>query len=503
MSDKKNIDRLFQEKLKNFETTPKDAVWENIHNRLHKDKRKRRFIIPIWWKLAGVAAVLALSFTAGNLMFNISTEENTNNTVVDSNETSNSAEENISEEKLKNDIDFEAIVSEDKDHSKIVNEDSNNKNRLNNKTGEEANSNATISDSKTENNTIVNSNNKTDAVVKNSRSNASPLNKTALTKHKDAVVKNNLNLPQLHRNTIDHKKRKSEIGAGLKGSQNETQNAVAKTAIPEDKTLKAEENTDEKQEDLIENAIAEANTTNEEEKEEDKLNRWSISPNVAPVYFNTLGKGSSIDHQFVNNTKEGEVNMSYGVGGTYALNKKLKIRAGINKLDLGYSTNDVIAFNGVGSRATEGNIKFKDNAMTFLSTESLSYASVPEIVNTNIKGSLDQRFGFVEVPLELEYTVIDKKVGINVIGGFSTMFLTKNEVYSVLEGDRRLIGEATNINDTSYSANFGLGINYNISKKIKVNLEPTFKYQINTFTNSSGDFQPYFIGVYTGLSYKF
>jgi hypothetical protein len=76
-------------------------------------------------------------------------------------------------------------------------------------------------------------------------------------------------------------------------------------------------------------------------------------------------------------------------------------------------------------------------------------------------------------------------------------------VYSTLSGDKSLLGEASNINSTSYSANFGLGLNYNVSEKIKINLEPTFKYQINTFRNTSGDFQPYFIGIYTGLSYKF
>ena len=30
MSDKKHIDRLFQEGFKDFEATPSDAVWENI-----------------------------------------------------------------------------------------------------------------------------------------------------------------------------------------------------------------------------------------------------------------------------------------------------------------------------------------------------------------------------------------------------------------------------------------------------------------------------------------
>ena len=66
-----------------------------------------------------------------------------------------------------------------------------------------------------------------------------------------------------------------------------------------------------------------------------------------------------------------------------------------------------------------------------------------------------------------------------------------------------LIGEANNINSTSYSANFGLGLDYSLSKQWNINLEPQFKYQLNTFNNTSGNFRPFFIGVYTGLSFKF
>ena len=35
--------------------------------------------------------------------------------------------------------------------------------------------------------------------------------------------------------------------------------------------------------------------------------------------------------------------MSYGIGGSYAINDRLKVRAGINKVDMGYNTNNVIA----------------------------------------------------------------------------------------------------------------------------------------------------------------
>ena len=61
MSDKKHIDRLFQEQFKNFEATPNEEVWNNIEQRLHGNKRKRR-VIPIWWQYGGVAALLMLFF---------------------------------------------------------------------------------------------------------------------------------------------------------------------------------------------------------------------------------------------------------------------------------------------------------------------------------------------------------------------------------------------------------------------------------------------------------
>ncbi|WP_273568743.1 hypothetical protein [Maribacter halichondriae] len=46
---KKNLDKLFQEKFKDFSEIPDEKVWENISASL--DKKNRRRVIPIWWKL--------------------------------------------------------------------------------------------------------------------------------------------------------------------------------------------------------------------------------------------------------------------------------------------------------------------------------------------------------------------------------------------------------------------------------------------------------------------
>jgi hypothetical protein len=529
MSDKKHIDRLFQEKLKDFEATPNDIVWEKIHGRLHEEKRKRR-IIPLWWKLTGVAALLALLFTVGIHLTSNDIDSKTTNSVVDtekqlpnkSNEVIIPDSENSSQsdskylDDIQNQIDRSSnVATENGSNSEDVTND-NYKETSNNKSDTNRFNQKTTAVSESNKNGIAVNKDKSDSNVDGSQEklnkdrilNGYPKdNKTSNTKN--AVVnvsKNDEN--KSNQDNIENKLEKLEIDKLINDSKNDTDSKVTNTSEKIENIISEEKKEDTEKDKSIEEAIAEATTEDEKEKEK-KLNRWNISPNVAPVYFNSLGKGSSIDAQFVDNSKSSEINMSYGVGGSYALNDRLKVRAGINKVQMGYDTNNVIAFRSIDSisnaRGKLKNVSMNNSAqnMTFISAESLNRNNTPEIINSKLQGSLTQRFGFIEVPLEVEYALINNKLGVNVIGGFSTLIVDKNDIYSVIDGTETRIGEANNINNLSYSANFGLGVNYNISEKIKINVEPTFKYQINTFNNSSGDFQPYFIGVYTGLSYKF
>jgi hypothetical protein len=64
------------------------------------------------------------------------------------------------------------------------------------------------------------------------------------------------------------------------------------------------------------------------------------------------------------------------------------------------------------------------------------------------------------------------------------------------------LGEAHNLNNISFSTNIGMGIDYNISPRFQWNLEPIFKYQLNTFSNTPG-VKPYNFGIYSGFSFKF
>ena len=103
----------------------------------------------------------------------------------------------------------------------------------------------------------------------------------------------------------------------------------------------------------------------------------------------------------------------------------------------------------------------------------------------------------------MTYKILDKKIGIEVIGGMSTLVLNKNNISLVSNGSEMVIGEANNLNNIHFSSNVGLGFNYNFLKSFQFNFQPVFKYQINTFNSNSGNFKPYIVGLYSGISFSF
>lgn len=175
-------------------------------------------------------------------------------------------------------------------------------------------------------------------------------------------------------------------------------------------------------------------------------------------------------------------------------------------MNLSFDTDDVIVYQNVSNNPPIGvrNINFSqinNQSVNIISSDDLYLQSSNLGVLNN--SALSQRISYYEVPLEVEYAIIDKRFSLNVIGGVSTFFLNDNELVSEFDGYKTKIGEANNINNISFTSNFGIGLYYDFSQHVQLNIEPTFKYQINAYNNTSGDFNPYIIGLYSGLSYKF
>ena len=511
MSDKKHIDRLFQEKLKNFEATPDKAVWDKINSQLNQKKDDRK-VIPIWWKLTGVAAGLILLLTVGNLVFNDS--DSTTNVVetetVDSNNTKANQKNNAIVNGGENE-NLEENTDESSDKSILNNDEviqpktSNQKNSIVKSDAPETQKNSIKSKSNQTNYQNKKAKNTTNYLVNTQKQDVSNPN-TSIEKP-SSEIKNTLEKTSLNQDVKKEVLVENQTGESIITEKNISESVINKK---EEQLVSVDENQlviEKEKTPLTDDVIASNEDIIEEEKE--IINRWQINPNIAPVYFNGFGKGSTIHEELVKNEKSGDINMSYGVNVSYAVNDKLSIKSGVNRVNLGYNTNDIIIYENVTGNNNNTdlfrNIKPKQNLpqLSFVSGNEFGFVQSPSIVPDETNSLLKQEMTFYEIPLEVKYKLSDKKLGFSLLGGFSTFILNDNKVSYELRGENTELGEASNINDISYSANIGFGLDYNLSKQINLNLDPMFKYQIKTFNNTSGDFKPYFIGIYSGINIKF
>ncbi|MBT8271701.1 MAG: hypothetical protein KJO25_06630 [Bacteroidia bacterium] len=508
MSEKQNIDKLFRDKLDDFEATPSSSVWDNISGKLNKDSRERK-VIPLWFKIAGIAGIIVILISLGSLVLNSNNDEQPPQPVVETesgveNETDTSKDVNGEETSVNSEILKEIADSEEENlpENARAEQDAISESVQGQSRSEEKRANQIITDKPS----LINDEN---ATVSGSDKNDAP-DSSALKKRSDAVV-NNENQPVNEDSSVnrDQNIEKKQAEAILSDEKSEETEQLAQIDETKTEDVKVNEVENAEVKDDLEEAIAEQQEEESElDEPEEKGDKWRIAPNIAPVYFGSIGKGSAIDDQFVNNSLSGEINMSYGILASYEISDKLRVRSGINRMRLGSKTNDVIVYNNIDPQDDVKPLRnvVLNNAssdLLFLTANELNLAQVPGVVADNIQSSIDQELGFIEIPLELEYKLSDKGFDISVIGGMSALFLNDNAVYSSLQGNRTELGKATNVNSTSFSANLGLGFNIKASDRLDLNLEPVFKYHLNTFKNTSGDFNPFNLGIYTGFSFKF
>ena len=547
MKDHKNIERLFQEKFKDFEAIPPQESWNIIASRLNEKKKKKR-IIPIWFQLSGIAASFII---IGALIWNFQSNQNTNSpnnsneTVVVGVDNSNSKDkksntdfnnnetlrpkkniENSENNTIKFDskrIDFEKsnpiVISNEKSNIRYQDKknnsfeskntlDTKNKKRYPNYNNKESN-HEIVANSKAKRNKSSKKNLflETDLIATTKKNKNSKLNPNHNTTTSKKGLINSDKINSFFDKTETNTNYVNTSNDSLANQTKDTITAVlalSENIITNDSMLVAEISPEiNPLEELLKEKEA---GKNEVEKEKEKRNRWAVSTNASPVYFNSISEGSSLDSQFSKNSKEFETTMSYGIGAVYQISNKFSFKTGVNALTFNYNTDNVL-FNTRLNSVTN-NIKTLDRNSN---SENLAFSAINSksdlgdalILLTESKGSIKQELSYVEVPLELSYKILDKKFGIDLIGGVSTLFLNANSISLISDGMEMNIGKANNLNDIHFSSNVGLGFKYNFWKSFNANFQPMFKYQINTFSENSGNFKPYFIGLYTGVSFSF
>ncbi len=478
---KKNLDQLFREKFEDFTDVPTEKVWKSIEASLDK-KKKNRKVIPIWWKLGGIAAALAIGLFLinpfkGNVEINptITNTENSNN-------------------KDKDDKALDPIGI--KDTPQVTGIEAS----KTNSEGSEANQ-----QKKSTNNASLAIIKSGDPIKKEEQKQNEAIANTILQEKETAseIAQTTSERKALDANTVEDK-----IASGKNNSDKETLDNISKNLkerIDQIATDEAVTITDKKS---IFDEIAKQN-----EEEEVVIatpqGRWSAGPSVAPVYFNGMGEGSPVHPIFVPNSKSGDVSLSYGLTVSYKINKKLSVKTGIHKVDYGYNTNDVEFSSSLESFAGGqlSNIDYSPTSRNIIvesKADNNTFTASKETLaqDPSLYGIMAQQLGYLEVPIELNYALLDNKFGINLIGGLSSLFLMDNAV-TLTSGELIAeMGEANNVNKVNFSTNVGFGLNYKFTPKIQFNVEPVFKYQLNTFSETSGNFKPFTIGIYSGLNFR-
>lgn len=531
MKDKKNIDRLFQEKFKDFEKNPKTDMWNKISAELDKKAvPSKGRVIPLWMKLGSIAAVLAIIFAV--VLFNDNGELFSNDPEVvfdkPDTETQKDQQKNVKSES------GIAEQNQDSETSSSGQETDNAESSSSNKAGQ------AIAEENPENNsdqkttTKVHNPEASRAVASNSdqsEENVAPKKNvannrvqkinsdSAIASRSDATSKGDSKIitEESSSEKVNEKEKFSEMpesnpvdksGIIAENSETESEKAVIDTTKAGD--LNKEESA------LAENLDGDKEETEEDDLSEAMKKKFQVSTFAAPIFYNNIGSGSELANQFADNSNSTDVTVSIGLKVAYQVSNKFKIRTGVSKMSVNKNIQNIaftpsalvnqvenISAPGASDNISIINAPSPSGTGPAMPNNSFSTSSssalAPVIYNP---GEIHQEFGFIEVPVELEYAIIDKRFNLNLIGGASGLFLDDNRVSLVTESSSTELGEANNINKTSFSTNVGLGLDYELNDKFSIGVEPVFKYQLNTFSNVN-NVQPTNFGIYSGLKIRF
>lgn len=428
MMNQKDIDRLFQEGLRDFEASPNPAVWQQIEHRLTHKKKKR--IIPFfWWSSAAAILIVSLLF--------INPKKSNNDNVPN--------------------ITFPVVT--DSSESEDKNENTNNKVEV-----------VTHKELKKEKNYIASSKKETITTKKvtqffnqESISFASP--------------------KKLIKRALHQFKTTEFLSSKIIGNEKKPLSKASLISFLEKENI---------------------------EKKEPVNKKWAIQPSLAYTKSNSLSNESSPVSDMFSSNVSGQSSVAYGVKIKHSINEKLAIQTGVHSQKLNFNTDvnlytNTIVSNNLSNISFDNDVEFYYVGSGTTGGQSIGSGQLgPSGSIVDDSASLEQIIGYIEVPVELSYKIFSsKKINTHIVGGFSSLFLNKNQVNlksNIVEDSQ--IGKANNLKSVNFSGNLGLDVSLSITKDWNLSINPMLKAQLNTFSNNT-QFTPYFLAVYTGVSYSF
>jgi hypothetical protein len=247
------------------------------------------------------------------------------------------------------------------------------------------------------------------------------------------------------------------------------------------------------------------------------ISNWSIGARFSPVYSYRNLSGSdlvtangTIEKNYFDAAEEGLLTLAGGISLNYQFNDRWSLGSGMYVSRIGQINNEVLAY---ASPESSGMFKLATSSGTvvinprkFESVMVQQQVSAKDTISGGyiVLGDFVQNLDYLEVPLVVNYTLSDNRFAINLMGGLSPGILVNNRSFFAKDGEKLQTGTTQDVSPMIYNSVVGIGVNYSISEKVSINLEPTFKYSLSP-VNTTGElnYHPYSLSWFTGISYKF
>jgi len=552
---KQKIEDIFSS-MEDFSSVPPPELWSQIEEKLDKPKKKKRVVL--WWSAAaclllGLLLPSILHFTASSENTNLNNgnlENNTNSVVIDKktnnvhtgkdlnrNKNTDKAIDSLNENSPKNQFNSESQIQVEETSVAETNSE--------NKTSKRDSKSDVVVPANTANQSVAYQNSGSSeekSIVRSSKKSISgnntrssnkgiseeriafgkqsKFNSTAKKQLSNSIFeeqltpKNSKNIAftnqgyATNNNPFTNSNASNSNNAVLGKTENKrTDKAVI---IKDDlKITNGLSKTDSMQlaelQNLEKGILAPEKEKEEKEKKDKLLNKqekWAVA-----VFAGVASSENTRNEKTLGNVNDSKQSNSYGVKTKYSINKKWAVGSGLKISELGQSVANV-SYLSAKSNAffNPGTLNADSNNSPVVSADPssqgylfISNSTKEALKNENVQtGKLDQNLRYVEMPLEVSYSVFNKnKASINLnTGGFVGKLISNNVAL-----DGHSIGENINANDYVYGSTLSSTVQYRVYKKTNVFVEPAVNYYINPLNSQS--FNQFQWGLNFGLNVNF
>lgn len=478
MENKKDLGSLFKKRLEGAEAEPSNTLWQSIESTLNEKQKRRGGFLLFWSSLVIVLLLLSFSYILfGDNVF----EKNSDKIEIPITE-NDSSNTRIKQRQVNSDSE---VIVETRDDSSV--------------------SNNSIDADALPNN----SNSKEDIITSTQVENITKDNKSVITGKYSSDHKSNTASQlssSLHKNQNSNKKksaslRKKNISSSKDSDNQKAQISESFTKLKKGKLsdstkiLKKVDSTLTKPKPVATKKKAESEIEVKKKKQDPKI-KWLISVHASPTVYGYIGESSPFNKSLSNGQLRSGLSYAYSALFNIPLSDKLTFRFGYRKTNLKFSIEQAsaeISNNGTSTILNAEAINRNGITLSSIFVESL---------NAPNTFRLDQEVSYKEIPFQFLYQIKDSSVKIDAIVGVSAILLSKNSISLSNELGTEIIGSSAYLKKAALSSSIGLGFRYQLSPKVRLDLEPTFQYQLNANETGFGYLKPIILNLNAGATIK-